>query len=212
MQNSDLVKIPVQARSQRSTDRMLDAALAILDEKGLKGLTIAAVGRRAGVSTGAIYHRFKDRSALLIAAQERFLANLEEQWVNTPAATHEPIDNHRYLRRIIDDINTTFAKHRKAFRAFMITGHDDPHLRRNGTASNRRFAAFLSGIFVERFGCTAEAADSAFRLMFSDAVLNAMFTSREVSRRPTPSNVRIEHMTVAALAILTTPPERIQRN
>jgi AcrR family transcriptional regulator len=52
---------------------MLDAALVILERDGLQGPTIAAVAKEAGVGIGTIYHRFKDRMGLVIAAEDRFL-------------------------------------------------------------------------------------------------------------------------------------------
>jgi len=48
-----------------ATDRaILDAAVTILDERGLQGVTISAVAERAGVSRATIYLRWKTTDAL----------------------------------------------------------------------------------------------------------------------------------------------------
>jgi len=46
---------------------LLDAALELLQENGVEGLTVAEIGRRVGVSSAAPYKHFADRHALLRA-------------------------------------------------------------------------------------------------------------------------------------------------
>lgn len=204
MDTGQALKVPVQARSQQSTARMLDGALAILDRGGVTALTIAAVGEAAGVSTGAIYHRFRDRDALLVAAQERFLSRIEEQWPLDAENARTLSDDREFVHYVIDTFDRSFTGHRNTFRAFMVTGNANAHIRRNGTESNRRFAVLLRDVLLERFGCAPDQAHSAYRIMYSGVVLDAMFTGDEVSERPLSDTTRIEHLTTAVLAVLTT--------
>ena len=51
---------PKQARSERTAQRILDAAQALIEREGLAGLSIPEVVRRARSSTGSFYARFKD--------------------------------------------------------------------------------------------------------------------------------------------------------
>lgn len=197
-----MLRAPVQARSQDSTDRMLDAAIAILDRAGLAGLTIAAVGKEAGVATGTIYHRFRDRRALLIGAQHRFLTRLEEEFLATTAPIYFKEDDDDFLLELLEAFDRTFIQHRNAFRAFMLTSHEDADLRRRGTESGLRFAAFLIDRLTQRFNCSHDAADSAFRIIFSEAVLGAMFTPTEVSPAPADRLQRLKHLRSAVRALL----------
>jgi AcrR family transcriptional regulator len=57
-------------------DQILDAALALLAEAGLGGLTMRALARRLGIDPMAVYHYFTDKDALLGAAAERSFAAL----------------------------------------------------------------------------------------------------------------------------------------
>ncbi len=68
------IRPPRQARSQETLDRILDAAEAILEEKGFDAASVAEIALRAGSSVGAFYARFPDKQALLHALHERFTA------------------------------------------------------------------------------------------------------------------------------------------
>ena len=67
------VKPPRQARSHKTLERILDAAEALLIEKGAEAMTVAEVARRARSSVGSLYARFSGKDALLISVFERFL-------------------------------------------------------------------------------------------------------------------------------------------
>lgn len=56
-----------------------EAAVAVLRQKGLAGLTMDAVAEAAGVSKGTLYNYFKNKDDLLEAAHERCFGPLEEQ-------------------------------------------------------------------------------------------------------------------------------------
>jgi AcrR family transcriptional regulator len=65
------VKPPQQERSQKTLQRVLDAAEAVIVENGLAALTVSEVVRRAGSSVGAFYARFPDKNALLSTLHDR---------------------------------------------------------------------------------------------------------------------------------------------
>lgn len=51
----------VQRRGQERRRAILDAAAALLGEKGYEAATLKAVGERAGIPTASMYHYFPDR-------------------------------------------------------------------------------------------------------------------------------------------------------
>lgn len=72
---------------------LLDAALYLITEQGLAGLTLRAVARRAGVSEAAPYHHFASKSALvetLVVETLRHLAESLQEAVQATAGT--PLD------------------------------------------------------------------------------------------------------------------------
>ncbi len=66
------VRPPQQERSQKRFERMLDAAEALILERGAENLTVAEVARRADSSVGAFYARFRDKDGLLRYVFQRF--------------------------------------------------------------------------------------------------------------------------------------------
>ena len=67
------VKPPRQARSQKTLERILDAAEALIGETGAVSFTVSEVAKRARSSVGSLYARFRGKEALLRSVFERFL-------------------------------------------------------------------------------------------------------------------------------------------
>jgi AcrR family transcriptional regulator len=70
------IRTPVQRRSRETFDRILAAADAEIAEYGLAGTTTTAVARRAGVSVGALYRFFDDKTAIADALAQQYLADI----------------------------------------------------------------------------------------------------------------------------------------
>lgn len=71
------VKPPRQERSHRTLERIIDAAEALILERGLDNITIKDIARRAESSVGAFYARFADKEALLRTVFDRFCEQAE---------------------------------------------------------------------------------------------------------------------------------------
>jgi AcrR family transcriptional regulator len=74
---------PKQQRSRENRDALLDAFVALLDEKPYADIGVGDIVRRAGLTTGALYGRFGDKRGLAHAAHERFVirsAETMETW------------------------------------------------------------------------------------------------------------------------------------
>ena len=57
-------------------EALLEAAIALIDEKGVDALSVREVARKAGVSPGAPFRHFSNRTALLTAVAEQAMARL----------------------------------------------------------------------------------------------------------------------------------------
>lgn len=59
---------------------LTDAAIAIVAERGVEGLTLLEAARRVGVSHAAVYRHFADKGALLLAVAQGAFARLDARF------------------------------------------------------------------------------------------------------------------------------------
>lgn len=138
-------RAPKGDKRQRTRARLIEATIGLIRQKGFDAVTLAEVAERAGMTTGAIYGNFRNRTDLLMAVAEIQGAPI------TPRL--RPGMSFREVMRAIADavvealpqrreaLAGTFAFHAYAFR------HED--LRLKGVAATREiyrragsFAAF----------------------------------------------------------------------
>lgn len=58
--------IPKQARAAATLEKILDAAVGVLVERGLPGFNTNVVAEAAGVNVATLYHYFPDKNAILL--------------------------------------------------------------------------------------------------------------------------------------------------
>lgn len=204
---SEAVEVPrrrpaVQRRSQVTASRVLDAVLEILAESGSQNLTIVAVSERSGVSNGAIYHRFADRRQLLVEAHARFLTRLSESSEYRLSPWYSSDDRQLFVAGFVAMFLDAIAANRALLFEFVSLGRDDPDMRTAGFAWSHSFARDFGRVLTERFGCSAAAADTAFRIVYSYAFLPAVFGNDEITSVALDSAVSAEHLTTAVAAVL----------
>jgi len=66
-----------EERSERSQALILDAALALFSRQGYRATSIRDIAAKADVSTGAVYHHFKDKEELFKTLIAQFRAEVE---------------------------------------------------------------------------------------------------------------------------------------
>jgi AcrR family transcriptional regulator len=71
---------------KHDTDRILDAARALVLRDGPRAASIAAIARESGAPIGTLYHRFGSRDGVLAAAWLRALERFQQRALT--AATH----------------------------------------------------------------------------------------------------------------------------
>lgn len=69
-------KAPVQARGQRSIEKLLEAAHTVLRRDGAEAATTITIAREAGVAVGSLYTYFPNKEAVILALYEQKLADL----------------------------------------------------------------------------------------------------------------------------------------
>lgn len=175
------MRTPTQARSESSADRMLAATLDLLTAGGLGAVTVAAVAKAAGASNGSLYHRFGDRTGLLLAAQDRALARIEAETAAAFARADGEPDDDAALRLLARAALDIFAAHRGAMRAYLVEGQGDPAFEPRNVRSSHLLARTVTGWLRDRFGTTPADAEAAWRILFALGAAQALFDDTQVS-------------------------------
>jgi AcrR family transcriptional regulator len=74
-------RAPTQERSRARVAKILEATAALLDEKGLEGVTTNAIAKRARLPVGTLYQFFPNREAILLALADSRLEELDARFV-----------------------------------------------------------------------------------------------------------------------------------
>jgi AcrR family transcriptional regulator len=74
-----LRKQPVQQRSAKRVEQMLEACAALIDELGYDGVTTTLIAERAGVAVGSLYQFFPDKRAVVQALTKRHLDHFTKE-------------------------------------------------------------------------------------------------------------------------------------
>ncbi|MEV4144375.1 TetR/AcrR family transcriptional regulator [Amycolatopsis sp. NPDC049691] len=76
---------------QGTRERFLDAALSVLFDRGVSGLSVRGVAEAAGASTLSVYARFGGRAGLLDALYERTFDSLRELLEGLPPSSPDGV-------------------------------------------------------------------------------------------------------------------------
>jgi AcrR family transcriptional regulator len=117
-------------RSQETLHRILDAAEALVADKGFEDTPVAEVVARADSSVGAFYTRFRDKDGLLHALYDRYM-------VEAMATADEALDPERWegakIGEILEAVTVFLTKiYRERgglIRAFVVRNHADAEFR-----------------------------------------------------------------------------------
>jgi AcrR family transcriptional regulator len=131
-----------QAQRRATTEaRLLDAAAELVAEGGVRAVTLAATGERAGYSRGIVTHQFGNRDGLLAA----LTADLQDRFT-VPDAPARGLDR---LLAFVDAYLRALAAHPRRTRVFLVLWAEslisEPALRPAFAERDARFAATLAG-------------------------------------------------------------------
>src|SRR5262245_62336179 len=93
MDDTPQIRIPVPERVRRSQAertaetraRIIEAVVACIDELGFPRATASEIGRRAGVTWGAVQHHFGGKDGILAAVLEDSFARFARRFDDLPA-------------------------------------------------------------------------------------------------------------------------------
>jgi AcrR family transcriptional regulator len=127
-------------------DELLDAAISVLGERGIHGLTHRAVDAAAGLPVGSTSNHFRTRDALLNAVVERISARERANWENL-ATTIYPVTPQELARAMAAFAHEATGPHRAltlARYAILVEAGIHPSLRAQLLATGARVNAWFT--------------------------------------------------------------------
>lgn len=193
---------PKQKRSQETQGRLLDALESIFnDGGGLEQVSVAEVARRAEVSVGAFYARFKNREAALYAMHERFCieAKATADIALTPARW-EGVPMQQVVTSIVGFLAAEYAARAGLRRAIVLLNATDDDARARSKQVSGYVASRIHGLFAAHAKEIAHddlmlAADVVHRTLFSMLDQWAIFRDGSSTGRTIDSEIWLRELT-----------------
>ena len=124
--------MPKQARSRESQQRILEATLALLEDRHFESMTIADIAEHAEMAVGNFYKRFKNKEALLphlYAEYNRRFASFAQEFQGAPS--DDP------WRIVVRGTVKFFVANRGLIRALHLHSRLNPALVPEGSTEDR---------------------------------------------------------------------------
>ena len=141
-----VLREPKQERSRRSFERVQDAALALLVERGPDAFTLAEVCTRADASMGAIYNRVNGKDDLIRLIHEREMARIDSDTVKALQTTDlQGPELRDAVAALIAAVTVLLRRDADVLRPFMLLAATDQQISIRG----RQSAGVMRDLFGE---------------------------------------------------------------
>ncbi|WP_024876948.1 TetR/AcrR family transcriptional regulator [Saccharomonospora piscinae] len=166
---------PVQQRSAKRVERMLDASAELLDEVGYEGLTTTLIAKRAGVAVGSLYQFFPDKRAVVQALTQRNL----ERFITAVNDRLGTLDPHHWWDIVDSLLDIYLAMHRDVpgFSTVHFGDVVDLRLLDDRRTNNRVVVDALAGLVTTHLALSQEevALPISIAVEAADGLLNYAF-------------------------------------
>jgi AcrR family transcriptional regulator len=209
-----------EALGVESRRKIVDAAAALMAERGFAGTSIAAVSKRSGLPSGSIYWHFESKEALLAEVVEEGA----RRWFDSVLLTntHLPLDRADRATALLEAAATSLEKQPEFLRLLILIALERRTVDKVSVAVIRRvraralqhihtlLSALLTGFNPER---ADRLAGEFARLVL--CVADGAFVANQIDPRETDIRALFDLMrrALAALArdLLETPGDRRRR-
>jgi AcrR family transcriptional regulator len=210
----ETVSGPKQARSERTLRRLLDAAEALIKEKGHAAVSIPEIARRAHSSVGGFYARFRDKNELLRALEERHFIELSQRVeMLADARRWQNASTVAIVEAAVAELVTITRERRHMIAAFLVRAIEDPVIREGGLRFRHRVEERIGVLLLARRGemthpDPALAIDLGIQMAFALMQQHVLIETRVGGRALSDDELRRELATLFLryIGIDSTPP------
>lgn len=120
------IREPRQARSIEKKKKISQAGFKLFCEKGFYHTNTNEIAKEAGVSTGIVYHYFKDKKAILLAAVDQMVPKFDPDMIKQLHLSKDRKELKTFLSDIIDKYIQFHTIFKAAHEEFIVMCHSDP--------------------------------------------------------------------------------------
>lgn len=141
---------PVQQRSAKRVEKMLESCAQLIDELGYDGVTTTLIAERAGVAVGSLYQFFPDKRAVVQALTQR---NLDHFMAEISRKLDEAaLDRWDQAADIVFDIYVQMYREVPGFSRIRFGDVVDQRLIDGQRDNNTVIADGMAAFLADRFG------------------------------------------------------------
>jgi AcrR family transcriptional regulator len=144
-------RTPLQARSNKTVEEILDAAASLLGQVPFDEITTSRVAQQAGISVGALYRFYSDRQeifdAIAVRELEAFRAEIEQAF----SARQLIFSPRKSLGRVLDAY-VDFLETTPHFRELALGNHISERTRENQSDPQTGPGGILGDLLVRKCG------------------------------------------------------------
>ena len=107
---------PVQSRSIKRTQQILDVTSELLETVGLNDLNTAIIAKEVGISVGSLYHYFPNKQAILYAMGKTWLDSIEVVLKEIQEWDLEALSLSQFIDQVVDINLHTYRQQRAVLR------------------------------------------------------------------------------------------------
>jgi AcrR family transcriptional regulator len=107
---------PVQSRSIKRAQQILDVTSELLETVGLNDLNTAIIAKEVGISVGSLYHYFPNKHAILYAMGKSWLDSIEEVLKEIQEWALEDMTLAHFIDQVVDINLRTYRQQRAVLR------------------------------------------------------------------------------------------------
>ncbi|BDX01271.1 TetR family transcriptional regulator [Marinomonas pontica] len=107
---------PVQSRSIKRAQQILDVTSELLETVGLNDLNTAIIAKEVGISVGSLYHYFPNKHAILYAMGKSWLDSIEDVLKGIQEWRLEDMTLPNFIDQVVDINLRTYRQQRAVLR------------------------------------------------------------------------------------------------
>ena len=144
-------RTPLQARSNKTEEEILDAAASLLGQVPFEEITTSRVAQQAGISVGALYRFYSDRQEIFDAIAVRELDVFRAEIERAFTARQLLFSPRKSLGRVLDAY-VDFLESRPHFRELALGNHISEWTRENQSDPQTGPGGLLGDLLVKKCG------------------------------------------------------------